>query len=314
MYLKSSSIFKKSLISLAAMMLAFQAGAQDASGKMSGTEILLIVVISLVLLVAILLLISITYLVKVVRLIIFEQQKKAAEEAGVEMGEEPQSWWQKLMHSLTDTVPLEKEETVMLDHNYDGIRELDNHLPPWWKWLFYFTIAWAFVYFFVYHVFGLFPLSQEEYDNEMVAARVAMEAQMKLAGNVIDENTVEFTDDVALLEKGKAIYDRDCMPCHAPQGQGLIGPNFTDDYWIHGGSIKDMFIIIKNGVPLKGMISWQSKLSPADMRNVASYIITLRGTDPPNQKEPQGDLYVPEEDKQDQNAEQPTDSTKVVLN
>ena len=202
----------------------------------------------------------------------------------------------------------------MLDHNYDGIKELDNHLPPWWKWLFYFTIAWAFVYFFVYHVFGLFPLSQEEYDNEMVAAELALEAQMKLTGNVIDENTVEFTDDVALLEKGKAIYGRDCTPCHLSQGQGLIGPNFTDDYWIHGGSIKDMFKIIKNGVPLKGMISWQSKLSPADMRNVASYIKTLRGTNPPNQKEPQGDLYVPEEDKQDQNAEQPTDSTTVVMN
>lgn len=315
MYLKLSSILKKGLISLVIMMLAFQAEAQDASGKMTGTEILLIVVISLILLVAILLLVSIMYLVKVIRLIILEQQKKAALEAGEVFDEAlQQNWWQKLMHSLTDTVPLEKEETVMLDHDYDGIKELDNHLPPWWKWLFYFTIAWAFVYFFVYHVFGLFPLSEEEYNMEMKAAEVAQEARMKLAGNMIDENTVEITDDVELLAKGKSIFDRDCMPCHGPQGQGLIGPNFTDDYWIHGGSIKDMYKTIKYGVPQKGMISWQSKLSPADMRNVASFIKTLRGTDPPNQKEPQGDLYVPEEDKQDQNAEEPADSTKVVMN
>lgn len=312
---KFAHILKKSLISLAAMMLTFQANAQDASGKMSGTETLLIVVISLLLFVAILILIVSIYLIKVIRLILLEQQKKAAAEAGVELAEVEQNWWQKFMHSLTDSVPVEKEETVMLDHNYDGIRELDNHLPPWWKWLFTFTIAWAFVYFFVYHVFGLFPLSHEEYDQEMEAARIAQEAQIKLTGNVIDENTVEITDDPDLLAKGKTIFDRDCMPCHGPQGQGLIGPNFTDDYWIHGGTIKDMFRTIKYGVPQKGMISWQSKLSPADMRNVASFVKTLRGTNPPNQKEPQGELYTPEKENSNQDTEeQPADSTKVVMN
>ncbi len=316
MTLKVAKIFKKGFIFLFVMMMAFQAGAQDASGKMSGTETLLIVVISLVLFVAILLLIVSIYLIKVIRLILLEQEKKTAVEAGVELKEIHQSWWQKFMHSLTDSVPIEKEETVMLDHNYDGIRELDNHLPPWWKWLFYFTIAWGIVYFFVYHVFGLFPLSHEEYEREMEAARIAQESQMKLTGNMIDENTVEFTDDADLLAKGKAIFDRDCMPCHGPQGQGLIGPNFTDDYWIHGGSIKDIFKTIKYGVPQKGMISWQSKLSPTDMRNVASFVKTLRGTNPPNQKEPQGELYVPENENQDQNKEQPADSTanKVVMN
>ncbi len=316
MSLKVAKKIKKGLVFIFAMILTFQAGAQDASGKMSGTETLLIVVISLVLFVAILILIVSIYLIKVIRLILLEQEKKAAVEAGVELEEVHQSWWKKFMHSLTDSVPVEKEETVMLDHNYDGIRELDNHLPPWWKWLFYFTIAWGIVYFFVYHVFGLFPLSHEEYEREMEAAKMAQEAQMELTGNVIDENTVEFTDDPELLTKGKAIFDRDCMPCHGPQGQGLIGPNFTDDYWLHGGTINDIFRTIKYGVPQKGMISWQSKLSPADIRNVASYIKTLRGTNPPNQKEPQGELYVPDKEKNDQNTEQPADSTsnKVVMN
>jgi cytochrome c oxidase cbb3-type subunit 3 len=270
--------------------------AQATEQGMSNTEILLFVVLGLVLVVAVLILVVAFYLINIVKVVLLEEKKEVESEVAVAKAkaESKQSWWNKLMSKATDSVPVEEEDKVMLDHEYDGIKELDNHLPPWWKWLFYFTIGWSAVYLLVYHVFDVFPLMEEEYRIEIEVAEAVRQERMKLAENVIDENNVEFTEDPAHLANGEAIYNRECAACHRPDGGGQIGPNLTDAYWIHGGSMKNIFYTVKYGVPQKGMISWQSKLSPTDMRDVSSYIMTLYGADPPNPKAPEGELYTPE--------------------
>lgn len=304
---------KRGLSALIIFLLAMPVSAQSSGTASSNLETLLIVVLSFVLIVALLILVIGLYLVSIIKMILLEDKKqKAAAEGKEYVPETTQSWWNKIMNRASDAVPIEEEETILLDHNYDGIRELDNHLPPWWKWLFYFTIVWGIVYLLVYHVFDALPLMHEEYDIVMEDARIAREAFMASAGNNIDESNVEFSDEPQVLANGKAIYDRECVACHAPEGQGLIGPNFTDNYWIHGGSINDVFTTVKYGVPQKGMISWQSKLSPSEMRDVSSYILTFVGTtpkNPPPPKAPEGQLYTPESENQtsEEPAEQPAE-------
>ncbi len=304
---------KRALMMFLSFVLAIPAFAQTADGSSTNLEAILIVVLIFVLIVAILILIIGLYLVSIIKVILLEDRKKKALAEGKEfIPEDEKSWWTSLMSKATGAVPIEKEETVLLDHDYDGIHELDNHLPPWWKWLFYATIVWGFIYYLVYHVFDALPLMQEEYAIVMEDAKVAREAMMALEGNNIDENNVEFSDAADVLANGKAIYDRECVACHAPEGQGLIGPNFTDNYYIHGGSINDIFKTIKYGVPQKGMISWQSKLTPSDMRDVGSFIMTLRGKtpqNPPAPKGPEGEEYIPDNQNQtgEEPAEQPTE-------
>jgi cytochrome c oxidase cbb3-type subunit 3 len=270
------------------------------------------VVLSFVLIVAVLILIIGLYLVNIIKMILLEDKKQKAVAEGKEfVPEEEKSIWSRFMKKATDSVPIEEEETVMLDHDYDGIHELDNHLPPWWKWLFYATIVWGIVYLLIYHVFDAMPLQDQEYAIVMEDAKVAREAMMALEGNNIDENNVVVDSDPAALANGKAIYDRECVACHAPEGQGLIGPNFTDKYWIHGGSINDIFKTIKYGVPQKGMISWQSKLTPGDISDVSNYILKFQGTtpqNPPAPKGPEGEEYIPTNQTNETPAEQPAEA------
>ena len=305
---------KRGLLAFFIFLLALPASAQSTGMASANLETLLIVVLTFVLIVALLILVIGLYLVSIIKMILLEDKKqKAAAEGKEYVAEVRQSWWNKMLNKASDVVPLEEEETILLDHNYDGIRELDNHLPPWWKWLFYITIIWSIVYLLVYHVFDALPLMEEEYEIVMEDARIAREAMMALEGNNIDENNVVFSAETEVLLNGKAIYDRECVACHAPEGQGLIGPNFTDNYWIHGGSINDVFRIVKYGVPQKGMISWQSKLSPTDMRDVSSYILTFVGTtakNPPLPKAPEGQLYTPEIE--DQTSEEPTEQPAEI--
>jgi len=208
----------------------------------------------------------------------------------IEKKEKQRHWFWKLNKS----VPQEKEATILLDHNYDGIRELDNHLPPWWTAFFYITIVFGIIYMFVYHVFHMAPLPEEEYEIAVAEAQVAAAERLALAGDEgtgIDESTVAFSDDPAIIDSGKKIYDMQCASCHRNDGGGNIGPNLTDEYWLHGGSISDIYKTIKYGVPEKGMISWEPLLSPEQMRDVSSYIMTMAGTDPPDAKAPQGEPY-----------------------
>ena len=205
------------------------------------------------------------------------------------------SWLVKTWHQLdkqffTKAVPLEKEADMLLDHNYDGIKELDNALPPWWKYGFYITIVVAVFYILKFEVWHTGMNPTEEYNTEMTIAKTETDAYLASAKENVDENTV--TDlDAAGNAAGKAIFAKTCVPCHLAEGQGIVGPNLTDESWIHGGSIKDIFKTIKYGFPDKGMQSWQTTYSPVEMQQLSSYIRSLRGTNPPNPKAPQGDLY-----------------------
>ncbi|XOV92979.1 MAG: cbb3-type cytochrome c oxidase N-terminal domain-containing protein [Bacteroidota bacterium] len=199
--------------------------------------------------------------------------------------------WQRLWSNLNQAVPIEREADVMTSHEYDGIRELDNRLPPWWLYGFYFTIFFGVVYLLNFHVFKTGDLQGAEYDKEMAQAKEEVEAYLASQGNRIDESSVTFSEDPADLAAGKDIYTANCLVCHGAEGQGVVGPNFTDKYWIHGGDIASIFTTIKYGVPEKGMIPWESQLTPKQMQQVASFIYTLEGTNPPNPKEPQGELF-----------------------
>ena len=200
-------------------------------------------------------------------------------------------WWSTMMKKMTDAVPIDRENEIMTDHAYDGIRELDNRLPPWWTAMFYITIVFAIAYLLHYHVFNTGIKQDQEYLIELADAETRLKTyQASLALN-IDETNVTYTTEALALAEGKEIFESKCSACHANDGGGGIGPNMTDAYWIHGGDIKDVFKIIKYGVPQKGMISWSNQLTPAQMQYVSSYILTLQGTTPANPKEPQGELF-----------------------
>jgi cytochrome c oxidase cbb3-type subunit 3 len=195
---------------------------------------------------------------------------------------------QRWYKNWTRVVPQEKEHEIMFDHQYDGIRELDNSLPPWWVAMFYVTILFAGVYMVYYHVADIGVSSQEAYQMEIKEANAEVKAYLATQANKVDENTVTVLIDEASLSAAKSLYGVHCVACHGALGEGGVGPNFTDHYWIHGGDIKSIFKTIKYGVPEKGMISWQAQLNPSDMQKLGSYILSLKDTNPPNGKEPQG--------------------------
>ena len=212
----------------------------------------------------------------------------------------------KIMMSLTDAVAIEEEYSIMLDHDYDGIRELDNNLPPWWKYGFYLTIIVAIVYLVNYHVIGTGDLQNVEYDKEMAQAKLEVDEFMKTSANNVDENTVKLLTEASDITTGKDLYIANCVACHGKGGEGSVGPNLTDDYWLHGGSIQDLFKTLKYGWVEKGMKAWKEDLSTMQMAQIASFIKTLKGTNPPNPKAPQGDLYT------EAGAAPISDSTMVV--
>jgi cytochrome c oxidase cbb3-type subunit 3 len=235
--------------------------------------------------------------------------RKAAEEKAAKEGKvfvpEP-GLLENLWNNLNAFQSKEKEATLVMDHNYDGITELDNHLPPWWKWLLYITIIWGGFYLLAYHVFDTLPLSNSEYETELaVAAEQAKALKAANPGPQIDEATVEVTTDAVALADGKQTFLGTCASCHRRDGGGDIGPNLTDDYWKHGGSIKDIFKVVKNGVPNTNMVAWGGVMSPEAIRNVSSYVMSLKGSNPENPKKPEGDLYSPDQ------ATPKSDSTKV---
>ena len=199
-------------------------------------------------------------------------------------------WFAGLNQRLTKAVPVEQEEEIVLDHEYDGIRELDNTLPPWWKWGFYVTIVVAVIYFVRFHVLETGPTPEQEYNAEMKVAAAQLEAQRKNSGEVVDEKTVTMADAAGIAE-GKQIFQKSCYMCHGSNGEGGVGPNLTDEYWLHGGKINDVFKTIKFGVIDKGMQAWEKQFSPAEIKNLASYIKSIKGTKPANGKAPQGELY-----------------------
>lgn len=293
------------LLMLPLLLFSMVAGAQDAAGGEAPADPYfynrlfsnsMMIVSGIVLLGAILALVHLlNVMVKVQQIRIYQEQGL---EAYLEEVKKPkQSFWDRMYKQWTKVVPVEKEEDILFDHEYDGIRELDNSLPPWWVAMFYLSIGFGVIYYTYYHFTGAGPSSGEEYKMEMERADKAIQAYRATQSNLVDETNVEVLTDEQAIAGGKEIFLANCAACHGALGEGGVGPNMTDQYWIHGGDIKSIFKTIKYGVPEKGMISWKGQLSASDMNEVASYILTLQGTNPPNPKEPQGDLYQQQVDK-----------------
>lgn len=181
------------------------------------------------------------------------------------------------------------DDKLMLDHEYDGIKELDNPLPGWWLATFYITIVFAVVYFIYYEIAGGPTLDEELSANLSKIEAVQQKADESMAGKT-EENYMALLDNKEALEQGKAEFMTKCIPCHGAQAQGIIGPNLTDDYWIHGdGKISSILQVMNQGVAEKGMPSWKGVIAPELMEKVAAYVFSLRGSNPPGAKPPQGE-------------------------
>ncbi|MEM9077076.1 MAG: cbb3-type cytochrome c oxidase N-terminal domain-containing protein [Bacteroidota bacterium] len=268
-------------------------------------------------LMVLMILIAIELILKSIENVMFQTLSEEAKERYILSKNQKREWtWGKQMYQrLTRSRAIEREQEIIMDHNYDGIRELDNVLPPWWVYMFYATIIFGVIYLIRFHIAGDYDQALE-YEQEVAAAKIAIEEYRKTAKNLVDVNTVEFLADASDLSAGEKVFTTNCVVCHMADGGGGIGPNLTDEYWILGGGIKNVFnTISEGGRDGKGMVAWKQSLKPVEMAQVASYILTLGGTTPANPKAPEGDVWV------DPNAEeietglpeQSADSTDVSL-
>ena len=297
-------LFFSVFIYILSMVVSIEINAQDTADQTadSKSSLLDLAYNNILLILAVIVLIGVILAgLNLIWALIDIQRIKLMEQYGPEAVEKAKlgpssSIWEKISQRSWKLVPLEKEADIDLGHEYDGIRELDNSLPPWWLWLFYITIIWSIGYLWYYHVSDKGQGSAQEYMAAMEKGETDKAAYLASQTNLVDEKTVTVLTGEAELTEGKEIYTANCLVCHGAAGEGGVGPNFTDKYWIHGGSIHTIFSTIKYGVPEKGMISWKEQLRPAAMQKVASYILTFQGTNPPNQKEAQGALYEPELD------------------
>jgi cytochrome c oxidase cbb3-type subunit 3 len=222
-------------------------------------------------------------------------------------------WGKNFWKKLTGNRPIEEEGEIILDHNYDGIRELDNNLPPWWVWMFYATIIFGVVYLARFHIFN--GADQKlEYEQEVAEAQAEILEYKKNAKDLVDANSVELLTDASDLEAGKTIFESNCVACHMPDGGGGIGPNLTDNYWILGGGIKNVFhTISEGGRDGKGMIAWKQTLKPIEIAQVASYVLQdINGKTPANPKAPEGELWVDPNAPKNDMPGQVRDSTTMV--
>lgn len=194
-----------------------------------------------------------------------------------------------LMKRLTKSRSIDEEKDIELEHDYDGIKELDNDLPPWWVYLFYGTIIFGVIYLGKYQLFGGDNQIQE-LEKDIATAQLEIEEYKKTAPDMLTADKVVLLTDPADIAAGKSIYDTNCVACHRADGGGGIGPNLTDDSWILGGDVKEIFnTIMKGGRDGKGMVAWEQQIKPTDIQKVASYILSLQGTNPPDAKAPEGD-------------------------
>ena len=243
-----------------------------------------------------------------------DEQKKQLEEAqSIPFAES--KFYQSISKKLTRSKGVEEEHDVLLDHDYDGIKELDNVLPPWWVYLFYITIVFAFIYLIRFHVFSDYTQA-EEFETEMATARAEIEKYKLTAPDLMDKDKVTLLTDAPALAVGKKLYEVNCIACHRADGGGSIGPNLTDNQWILGGGIKNVFnTLMEGGREGKGMVPWKATIKPSDLQKVASYVLSLQGTNPVDPKVSEGDVWV------DENAPKPatvtdstaTDSTKTTV-
>ncbi|MFS4456014.1 cbb3-type cytochrome c oxidase N-terminal domain-containing protein [Maribacter sp. 2304DJ31-5] len=206
------------------------------------------------------------------------------------------TWGKKTYQKLLGSRPVEEEGEIILDHNYDGIKELDNKLPPWWVYMFYATIIFGVIYLVRFHVFNDYDQDQE-FEQKMAEAKLAVEAYKLTAKDLVDANTVTLLEEPSDISAGRTIFETNCVACHMADGGGGIGPNLTDEYWILGGGIKNVFnTVSEGGRDGKGMVAWKQILKPVEMAQVSSYILTeINGKTPANPKPPEGDIWVEED-------------------
>mgnify|MGYP000353781871 FL=1 len=214
------------------------------------------------------------------------------EKLGIEP-EESNAWIKKLLKSWTNAKEVDQEQEIVLDHNYDGIKELDNTLPPWWVYMFYATILFAVIYLVRFEVLDG-DNQIVEYDKTVAEAKAALKAYKANAPatDFITAENVTLLTDAKDLGRGKAVFKLNCASCHLADGGGSIGPNLTDEFWILGGGVKNVFTTISNGGrDGKGMIAWNKTLKAADIAKVASYVISLQGTTPATAKAAEGEKW-----------------------
>lgn len=253
-------------------------------------------ILSAVLVIILLFLIAAELILNAVENILFQSLSSEAKERYMVAHEERMKKYDlnRIYRKLAGTRPISEERDLELDHNYDGIKELDNKLPPWWLYSFYASIIYAAGYMAYYHIFDGEDQTAE-FESEMLAAEIAIEEYKKTAPDLVDAESVELLTEAADLEKGEEIYMTNCMACHAGDGGGGIGPNLTDEHWIIGGGIKNVFNVVSEGGRAgKGMIAWNSILKPTEIQQVSSYILSLQGTTPANPKEAEGDVWTAE--------------------
>lgn len=220
---------------------------------------------------------------------IFRLLRQAEEE--IQATDEPLVPEKTFFQTINQTVAIEDEHTLDLQHDYDGIRELDNKVPSWWMMSFYASILFGVIYMIRMYGTQTLPTQLEELAEANKVAAIQKEAYLKLAANNVDENSVKISDATGIAA-GKDLFKTNCVACHGSGGEGTVGPNLTDDYWLHQGGLKDIFYTIKYGWSEKGMKSWKEDFSPSQMADIASYVSTLRGTNPLNPKEKQGELWI----------------------
>ncbi|MBR9919621.1 MAG: c-type cytochrome [Bacteroidetes bacterium] len=233
------------------------------------------------------------------------QKMKLLQEHGAEVLEKADllkrdPLWKRLYDRWTAAVPVEEEKDILMDHDYDGIRELDNRLPPWWVAIFYISIAFSAVYLVMYHFTDYGVGSREAYEMEMKQAEEDIEEWRSKQADLVDETNAEMLEDEAEIALGQTLFETNCVACHGPNGEGIVGvgmgPNLTDEYWLHGGGVKNIFKTVKYGVEGTGMIAWKAQLRAKDIHRVSSYIWSLQGTNPPNPRPVDGEIYVPEDE------------------
>jgi len=220
------------------------------------------------------------------------------------------NWWIRLNRFK----PVEQEADIDLGHDYDGIRELDNRLPPWWIYGFYLTILFSGIYLWRFQVSHTGPSAKQEYDISVAQADNDIKAYLAKKGDAVDENTVTILSAPDDLTAGKTIFLTTCVTCHKASGGGDVGPNLTDDYWVNGGNIKSIFKTIRYGI--NAMPQWQNAYSNKQIAQVASYVKSLTGTNPPNAKAAQGVLFKdePVPVKADSSIKENSQSIKASLN
>lgn len=217
-----------------------------------------------------------------------EKEKRRLEQEALQVIKDKKpSIWTKLMQLK----PIEEEKNLIMEHKFDGIAELNNPTPAWFMILFYGTIIFAIGYLLTYDVLGFGKSQEEEYIAEIEQAaesKVAFLANPANVKNAVNENNMEQSKDEAVIKNGASLFANRCTPCHGEHGEGIVGPNLTDEYWLHGGNAKDVFKTIKYGVPEKGMIAWEKSLSAQQIADLTNYVLSLQGTKPAGAKAPQG--------------------------